>query len=226
MKYLKRLVLVLAIVAAMIIPASSMELEVMFGYRSHFLNGENSGYLSMVSFVTTDENGINRAYIQLYSGISVADYIRMNSDLIKLRDYTDIRDVTLILNSPGGSAFDGLSIADLINRAQDEWGFTVSVQASGIVASAAVPIFAVCKVRNASPGTLFMVHEATLWKWPGRESMSDIISQSELMKKLQAQYISYLVANSTISIEEWRRMEKATTWFTVEQAEEFGLIGR
>jgi ATP-dependent protease ClpP protease subunit len=189
--------------------------------HNHFLNQESAGQLSNVSFITTD-----KLYIQLYSGISVADFIRMNGDLIKVRDHSDIRDVTLILNSPGGSAFDGLSIADMINRAQKEWGFTVEVHASGIVASAAVPIFAVCKIRYASPGTLFMVHEAALWKWPGRETMSDIISQGELMKKLQKQYLSYLVENSTTSLKKWKAMEKSTTWFTVSQARKLGLIDR
>jgi ATP-dependent protease ClpP protease subunit len=189
--------------------------------HSHFLNDESAGKLSRLSFITK-----GKAYFKLFSGISVADFVMLKTDLIKLRDYTDIRDLTIILNSPGGSAFDGLSMADCLVTAQKEWGFTVTVKASGIVASAAVPIFAVCEHRFASPGTLFMVHEAALWKWPGRETMSDIISQGELMKKLQAQYISYLVENSTTSMKTWKKMEKLTTWFTVKKARKLGLIER
>jgi ATP-dependent protease ClpP protease subunit len=175
--------------------------------HSHFLNDESAGKLSRLSFVTK-----GKAYFKLFSGISVADFVMLKTDLIKLRDYTDIRDLTIILNSPGGSAFDGLSMADCLVTAQKEWGFTVTVKASGIVASAAVPIFAVCEHRFASPGTLFMVHEAALWKWPGRETMSDIIS--------------YLVENSTTSMKTWKKMEKLTTWFTVKKARKLGLIER
>jgi ATP-dependent protease ClpP protease subunit len=158
--------------------------------------------------------------------MSVHDYMKMSRDLTRIKDQTDYRDITFILNSGGGSAFSGLSMADLINRYQDEFGFTFSVRASGIVASAAVPVFAVCKNRYASPGTLFMVHEAALWKWPGRETSSDIIAQGELMKRLQKQYLTYLVNNSNLSLEQWQAKEKVTTWFTVSEAEEWGLLSR
>ncbi len=195
--------------------------------HSHFLNPEYGGVLSSLTYITPTDDGKNhKVYMKLFSGISVSDYVAMNDDFIKLRDYTKIREVTLILNSPGGSAFDGLSIADLIERMQNDHGFTVTAEATGIVASAAVPVFAVCKIRTASPGTLFMVHEAALWKWPGRETSSDIIAQGKLMEKLQARYLDYLVRNSTTSIEEWEKMEKATTWFDVEEAEELGLLER
>ncbi len=195
--------------------------------KSHFLNPERGGSLSQLTYITpAEEDGEYNAYMKLFSGISVADYVKMNDDFIKLRDYTDIRDVTLILNSPGGSAFDGLSIADLIERMQNDNGFTVTVEATGIVASAAVPIFAVCQNREASPGTLFMVHEAALWKWPGRETSSDIIAQGKLMEKLQKRYLDYLVRNSTTPMEKWQAMEKATTWFTVNEAKELGLLER
>jgi len=189
--------------------------------HSHFLNNDMGGELSHLTFITE-----NDVYMYLYSGISVADFVKINQDLVKIKDYTEFRTINLILNSPGGSAFDGLSIADMIVNYQDHEGFRFNVYASGIVASAAVPIFAVCKQRMASPGTLFMVHEAALWKWPGRETSSDIIAQGELMKKLQALYLSFLVDNSNLSIMEWKLMEKKTTWFTVDQAREIGLIER
>lgn len=189
--------------------------------HSHYLNTEQNSTLSRMAFITTD-----KVYMYLYSGISVADFVMFSQDLIKLRDYTEYRDITLVMNSPGGSAFDGLSLSDMIVRYQEEEGFTFTVRASGIVASAAVPIFAVCKYRTASPGTLFMVHEAALWKWPGRETSSDIIAQGELMKKLQSIYLTFLVNNSTMSMDEWKVMEKKTTWFTVEQARKMGLIER
>jgi ATP-dependent protease ClpP protease subunit len=166
------------------------------------------------------------AYMKIFSGLSVADVISMWNDLIYLKDNTDIRDVNMFINSPGGDAFSGMALADQIVQAQKEWGFTFHAHASGVIASAAVPVFAVCKSRNARPGTIFMVHEAALWKWPGRESASDIESQNKLMKIIRDTYLAYLVHNSNLDYDEWRALEKKTTWFNVEQAREWGLIER
>jgi len=185
----------------------------------HGLNAENGGQISFMSYITPKSVVFN-----LYSGISVADFIKLSGDLIKIRDFTDYRVIDLNINSPGGSAFDGLSISDLIEKVQDSWGFTIRAHASGIIASAAVPIFAVCKERYATPGAIFMVHEAALWKWPGRETASDIRTQNLMMNMLQEQYTSYLVKNSKLSKERWDALQKETTWFTAEQAKDYGIV--
>lgn len=164
------------------------------------------------------------AYMKIFSGLSVADTTRLWGDIIYLKEQTEIRDIYMFINSPGGSAFDGLAMADWIGYAQSEWGFTFHAQASGIIASAAVPVFAICKNKLAMPGTIFMVHEAALWKWPGRETASDIRSQNALMKILQHRYIKILVDNSNLTFAEWEEKEGRTTWFGVDQAEEWGLL--
>lgn len=186
------------------------------------LNGENKNdgksKLSGLSFIAG-----NKLYSFIYSGLSVTDVVNFRKDIIRVRETTDISDMELFINSPGGDAFQGLSLADLINDLQSE-GWTVTAFASGIVASAAVPIFATCKPRYATRGTIFMVHEAALWKWPGRESASAIRSQNELMIQLQERYIQHLVENSNLKKDEWIEKEGATTWFSTEQAIEWGIV--
>ena len=188
-------------------------------YDSHFLNTEAGRQLSFISYITP-----STAVIKIFSGISVADFVKIHDDLRKLRDYTDLRDVTIVINSPGGSAFDGLSIASLILKARHEWGFNIKAEGFGIIASAAVPILAVCSPRHVAPGTLLMVHEAALWKWPGRETASDIESQGDLMKMLAARYNKFLVEHTTTPMAEWEKLIKATTWMTPDTALELGLI--
>ena len=131
----------------------------------------------------------------------------------------------MFINSPGGDAFSGLALADQIERAQRR-GFRVNAHASGIVASAAVPVLAVCNSRNAAPGTIFMVHEAELWKWPGLETASDISSQNELMGLLRDRYIAKLVTRTNLDKEKWEQLENKTTWFSVEKALEWGLVDK
>lgn len=177
-----------------------------------------AGALSHLSFTSGD-----KAFVKIFSGLSVADVTRLWSDLIILEHDTEIRDIHLFISSPGGDAFSGLALADQIERAKRK-GFKITAHASGIIASAAVPVFAVCDVRFAAPGTIFMVHEAALWKWPGRETASDIRSQNDLMFLLRDRYIDMLVDNSNLSKERWEELEKKTTWFSAEKALSWGLV--
>ena len=176
------------------------------------------GRLSQLSFISGD-----KAFVKIFSGLSVADVTRLWNDFVVLENNTKVRDVNLFINSPGGDAFSGLALADQIERARRK-GFKVTAHASGIIASAAVPVFAVCDVRLAAPGTIFMVHEASLWKWPGRETASDIQSQNDLMHLLRDRYIGKLVDNSKLSKSKWHELEKKTTWFSADKALAWGLV--
>jgi ATP-dependent protease ClpP protease subunit len=71
-----------------------------------------------------------------------------------------------------------------------------------------------------------MVHEAALWKWPGRETASDIRSQNDLMELLRERYIGKLIANSRLDKVKWEELEKKTTWFSAEKAMDWGLVDK
>ena len=178
------------------------------------------GCLSELSFITKD-----KAFVKIFSELSVADVTRLWNDFVFLEINSNIRDINLFINSPGGDAFSGLALADQIERAQRK-GFRVTAHASGIIASAAVPVFAVCKVRLAAPGTIFMVHETELWKWPGRETASDINSQNDLMMLLRDRYLAKLVSNTKLDKKNWEQLESKTTWFSADKAQEWGLVDR
>jgi ATP-dependent protease ClpP protease subunit len=178
------------------------------------------GTLSHMSFILKDE-----AFIKIFADLSVGDVSSLWNDISVLKMSTDIRKLNLFINSPGGDAFSGLALADQIERARRE-GFRITAHASGIVASAAVPVFAVCDNRFAAPGTIFMVHETSIWKWPGRETASDIRSQHELMGLLRDRYIGKLTSNSKLTKEDWEKLEVNTTWFSAEKAVEWGLVDK
>jgi hypothetical protein len=67
------------------------------------------GHLSQLSFISN-----NRAFVKIFSGLSVSDVTRLWNDLVVLENNTKIRDVSLFINSPGGDAFSGLALADQI----------------------------------------------------------------------------------------------------------------
>lgn len=193
-------------------------------------NGENihksmevpnqEGTLSRMSFILKNE-----AFIKIFSDLTVRDVSSLWNDISVLKMNTGIRNVNLFINSPGGDAFSGLALADQIERAKRE-GFNITAHASGIVASAAVPIFAVCNNRFAAPGTIFMVHETSIWKWPGRETASDIRSQNRLMELLRDRYLSKLALYSKLDKKAWGELENKTTWFSAEKAQGWGLVDK
>ncbi len=176
------------------------------------------GSLSRMSFILKDE-----AFIKIFSALTVGDVSNLWNDISVLSRSTDIRKVNLFINSPGGDAFSGLALADQLERAKRE-GFHITAHASGIVASAAVPVFVVADRRLAAPGTIFMVHETSIWKWPGRETASDIRSQNRLMGLIRDRYIGKLAYYSNLSKEEWEDLEHKTTWFSAEQAKKWGIV--
>ncbi len=176
------------------------------------------GSLSRMSFILKDE-----AFIKIFSSLTVGDVSNLWNDISVLEKTTDIRKVNLFINSPGGDAFSGLALADQIERAKRK-GFHFTAHASGIVASAAVPVFAVADRRLAAPGTIFMVHETSIWKWPGRETASDIRSQNRLMNLIRDRYIGKLAYYSNLNKEEWEGLGQKTTWFSAEQAKEWGIV--
>ena len=58
------------------------------------------GHLSQLSFISNE-----RAFVKIFSGLSVSDVTRLWNDLVVLENNTKIRDVNLFINSPGGDAF-------------------------------------------------------------------------------------------------------------------------
>lgn len=178
------------------------------------------GSLSSMSFIIKNE-----AYMKVFSSITVHDAANVWNDFCYLKNATNIRKVHVFINSPGGSASAGMNIVNEIEKAKRN-GFEVNIYASGIVASAAVPILASGTKghRYAGSGTMFMVHETALWKWPGMETHSNIKTQAVMMDKMRAIYLGTLAKYTNLTEEEWGAKEGKTTWFTVKKAKEWGLI--
>jgi ATP-dependent protease ClpP protease subunit len=174
------------------------------------------GELSGLSFRSGD-----KGYIKIFSYIGTGDTGYVWNDLIVFREM-GVKKIEIFINSPGGDAFQGLAIADHLNRAKT-WFDEINGHANGLVMSAAVPILASCKNRFASPGTVFMLHKASIFKWPGSENIDDLKAQSKMLSLIRERYIS-LLPQELISAEEWQEKINATTYFGVEEAIEWGLV--
>ena len=80
-------------------------------------------------------------------------------DVIKeLDEHKNAQSIRLLIESPGGSLYDGLAMySDL--RARADSGVKIITEARGVVASAATIIYMAGDERIANEGSLFMVHE-------------------------------------------------------------------
>lgn len=166
-----------------------------------------------------------QAYVKIIAGIGSFDVANLWTDFRYFADVAGVKEINILIMSPGGDGLAGLAIADEIERLTSR-GIKVTAYASGMIASAAVPIFAVCSTRYASPGTMFMVHEPELFKLFSSEKRSDLRTQGEMMDILVEKYINVLAKHSKLTKEQWERKGLETTYFTAQQAFEWGLVDK
>jgi len=165
----------------------------------------------------------NKGFIILYGGLTIGDALNIWKDLLIFEHKTSIRNFDIYLFSGGGDLNASLALVNHLKKAQEK-GFVFTCHASGRIASAAVPILAICDYRVASKTTMFMVHEGSIFKYAANETLKDIRSQEKMMAIVESYYHDVLAEHTTLSVKEWRELENKITWFDAGQAKEWGLI--
>lgn len=125
--------------------------------------------------------------------------------------------VTVRLNSPGGSVFDGLAIGSLIRNHGK-----VTAVVDGLAASAASVIFVAASRRVMAPGTMLMIHNP--WSMVGGTS-DDMRKEAEVLDTIAGE-MAKLYADASggkLSAKDAEKLMDAETWLTAEQAVEIGL---
>ena len=174
--------------------------------------------LSIVTRITDDE-----ALMTILGKINLSDISSVWKDFKYLEENTSIRKVTILLSSEGGSVFTGLGLCDEIERVKKK-GFHITVYASGLIASAAVPILSVCDRRISSPSTAYMIHPISITKQLSRDTQKELRRQDKLIDMLKEEYIQRLVDHTKLDWETWEEMIEDTKWFDAEKAKQWGLI--
>lgn len=160
---------------------------------------------------------------QAYMTLSMAMGDSLWSDL-KLLNHMGITKLIIYLNSPGGAAFQGIGIADEL-RISSLNGLHIVIEARGIIASAAIPIFLMADKRVASKNTIFMIHPASLFKWGAFvEGLKELKSQQAMIEILDNAYAKLVASRSDLSKEKVLEMLEDTHWFTAEEAKKMGFV--
>lgn len=130
--------------------------------------------------------------------------------------------ITLYLNTPGGTIYDGLSIYDHINAARSV--VPVNIVASGSCMSMGMIIMQAATRRMALPNTGFLLHELQTRSGGSLSNMRDDMKESE---RLQAQLDGILAARSGQDITKLRKtFERKDFYFSSQDALKFNLIDK
>jgi len=161
------------------------------------------------------------AYWTAWGGIGTHDAQNFWKDLIILKK-RGVKNLWVYLNSPGGSAYDGLSFADMIKEANKY--FNVTVEATGLVASAAIVILVAGEHRVARSNTIFMVHLGRIMKFFSEETIKDLEAQRRMMNLVAEMYNGVIKERTKLTLKEISAYCEKETWFSAKQAKEWGFI--
>ncbi|MFF7129992.1 head maturation protease, ClpP-related [Streptomyces sp. NPDC008240] len=120
------------------------------------------------------------------------------------------------VNSPGGSVFEGVALANALRSHPAE----VTVQVDGIAASIASVIAMAADRVVMQPQAMLMVHDASGVCLGNAQDMQDMAA---LLDKISDNIADAYVAKAGGTRDEWRQVMKGERWFTAEEAVEAGL---
>ncbi len=161
-------------------------------------DGETAGEADVYIF---DEIG--------YWGTTAREFAEQVADL-------DVGRITLHLNSPGGDAWDGVAIANVLRRHQAR----VDVVVEGLAASAASLIAMAGDHITMAPSSMMMIHDAAGFAWGDADTMRE---SAEILDKLSDSYADAYARRAGGDREQWRATMRAETWYTAAEAVAAGL---
>ncbi len=136
------------------------------------------------------------------------------------RESTD-KPITVIVNSPGGSADSGFGIYDMLRFVRPP----VRSIVAGLAASAAVPVFLAAKKgqRYTLPNSRFLLHQ------PSTQAMgqaSDIQITAHEIRRIRARYNQIVAEATGKSVEQVDKDADRDFWLEAEEALAYGLVDK
>ena len=129
---------------------------------------------------------------------------------------SNITDLDVHVNSPGGEALEGIAILNLL-RAHPA---RVTVTVDGLAASAASFIAAGADELVMARNSQLMIHDAWGLVVGNAEDMRDLAGT---LDKLSDNIASIYAEKAGGKVEDWRSAMKAETWYTADEAVKAGL---
>ncbi len=181
------------------------------------MRGTGAGLSSFNDWV--DERLLRERIIWLEGEVRDDNSNRIVKQLQVLSAEDPEKDITLYINSPGGSVSAGMAIYDAMMLVPND----VATVAMGLAAS--MGQFLLCAgaagKRSATPNTRIMMHQP-LGGIGG--TASDIKIQAEQMLQLKKKLAQLIAQHSGQSLEKIEADSDRDSWFTADDAKTYGLI--
>ncbi len=191
----------------------------------------NSVYADYISPTIIEERQLNVAQMDVFSrlmmdriifmGTGINDYVAniIQAQLLFLESSDAKRDITIYVNSPGGSVYAGLGIYDTIQYIQPD----VSMVCTGMAASmGAVLLCAGTKgKRSALKHARVMIHQPL----GGAEGQaSDIEITAREIQKLKKELYEIIANHSGKDYDQVWKDSDRDYWMTAQEAKDYGMI--
>jgi ATP-dependent Clp endopeptidase proteolytic subunit ClpP len=138
------------------------------------------------------------------------------NDFIKDFSAITAKEIALRLNSPGGQVFDGVAIYNAIRRHPAN----VTVYVDGLAASIASVIAMAGDKVVAMPHSQFMVHDASGLVMGNASDMREF---ADFLDKSSNNIAAVYAEKTGGTVEDWRDVMRAETWFSDQEAVDAGL---
>lgn len=180
--------------------------------------------------IEKDPKGFERSY-DIYSRL-LKDYIvfvtgpidmavanTFIAQLLFLESEDPEREINVYINTPGGSAYDGLAMYDTIKHVKND----VSTINVGLAASAGALLLSAGKKgkRFALPNSYTMIHQV-LGGVEGQQT--DIEITAKHMLRLREQYAKAIAENSGRPFEDVQKEIERDNWMNSNESVEYGII--
>lgn len=191
----------------------------------------NSIHADYISPTIIEERQLNVAQMDVFSrlmmdriiflGTGINDYVAniIQAQLLFLESSDAKRDITIYINSPGGSVYAGLGIYDTMQWIQPD----VGIVCTGMAASmAAVLLCAGAKTkRSALKHSRVMIHQPM----GGAEGQaSDIEITAREIQKLKKELYEIISQHSGKDYEQVWKDSDRDYWMTSQEAKDYGMI--
>lgn len=146
-------------------------------------------------------------------------YINAQDFLAQLKTIT-AKNITLTMNSPGGSVIDGIAIYNGLRNHAEKTGATITVEVLGIVASIASIIAMAGDKIKMPKNTFMMVHSPSAGLYANAVELRDM---ADLLDKFESSLIATYVARTGKTAEEIKTLLDAETFMTADEAVAMGF---
>ena len=160
------------------------------------------------------------AELILYGSIGSDEYWDDISDKAFKQDIEnlgDVENITLYINSPGGSVFSAVAIANTLKNHKAK----VTANIDGLAASAATIITSACDTVRMPKNALFMIHNPITFAYGNNQEMQKTV---EMLDKVKNSIIETYLGKTKADKKTLSELMDNETWMDAETAKEYGFI--